>query len=66
MGLAIAGVAGLILAIPFGISYELNYVKLGVKFLILIVIGALLGIGAGPRSARPARCLPRSSGRSAS
>ena len=46
-GLAIAGIAGLILAAPWGISYELNYVKLGVKFFILIVIGALLGIGAG-------------------
>ncbi|GAA1945646.1 Fe-S protein [Microbacterium deminutum] len=47
IGLGIAGLAGLILAIPFGISYELNYVKLGVKLLILIVIGALLGIGQG-------------------
>jgi NADH:ubiquinone oxidoreductase subunit 6 (subunit J) len=46
-GLAIAGLAGLILAAPWGISHELNYVKLGVKFAILIVIGALLGIGAG-------------------
>ena len=44
-GLAIAGVAGLILAAPWGISYELNYVKLGVKFAILIIIGALIGIG---------------------
>ncbi len=44
-GLAIAGVAGLILAAPWGISYELNYVKLGVKLVILLIIGALLGIG---------------------
>jgi hypothetical protein len=46
-GLAIAGIAGLILAAPWGIEYELDYVKLGVKFVILIAIGALLGIGAG-------------------
>jgi hypothetical protein len=46
-GLAIAGVAGLILAAPWGIDYSLNYTKLIVKFVILIAIGALLGIGAG-------------------
>lgn len=46
-GLAIAAVAGLILAAPWGIEGELNYVKLGVKLVILLVIGALLGIGAG-------------------
>ncbi len=45
-GLAIAAVAGLILAAPFGLSYELNYVKLGVKLVVLLAIGALLGIGA--------------------
>jgi hypothetical protein len=46
-GLAIAGLAGLILAAPWGIEYELNYVKLGIKLLILLIIGALLGIGRG-------------------
>lgn len=45
MGLAIAAVAGLALAAPWGISYELNYVKIGVKLVLLLVIGALLGIG---------------------
>jgi hypothetical protein len=44
-GLAIAAVAGLVLAAPWGIEYDLNYVKLGVKLVILLVIGALLGIG---------------------
>ena len=44
-GMAIAAVAGLALAAPWGISYELNYVKLGTKLVILLVIGALLGIG---------------------
>ena len=47
-GLGIAALAGLVLAAPWGISYELNYVKLGVKLLILLAIGALLGIGSVP------------------
>lgn len=45
-GLLIAAVAGIVLAAPFGIEWELNYVKLGVKLVILLVIGALLGIGS--------------------
>lgn len=45
-GLAIAGIAGLILAAPWG-GADLNYVKIGVKLVILVIIGALLGIGAG-------------------
>ena len=47
IGLGIAGLAGLILAAPWGIDYDLNYMKLGTKLVILIIIGALLGIGAG-------------------
>ncbi|WP_353808775.1 Fe-S protein [Agromyces sp. SYSU T00194] len=46
-GLAIAAVAGLALAAPWGIEWELNYTKLAVKLVILVVIGALIGIGAG-------------------
>ncbi|UIP57759.1 Fe-S protein [Agromyces marinus] len=46
-GLAIAAVAGLALAAPWGIEGDLNYAKIGTKLVILIVIGALLGIGAG-------------------
>lgn len=48
-GLAIAAVAGLALAAPWGVpeGVEFNYVKIGVKLVVLIVIGALLGIGAG-------------------
>ncbi len=45
-GLLIAAVGGIILAAPFGIDWELNYVKLGVKLVILLIIGALLGIGS--------------------
>lgn len=47
VGLAIAGIAGLIMAAPWGIDYPLNYTKLGVKLVVLIVIGALIGIGMG-------------------
>jgi len=46
-GLVIAAVAGLALAAPWGIEYDLNYTKLAVKFVVLIAIGALLGVGAG-------------------
>ncbi len=49
IGMTIAAVAGLALAAPWGVSYELNYVKIGVKLVILLVIGALLGIGGARR-----------------
>ena len=45
IGMTIAAVAGLALAAPWGIEYDLNYVKIGVKLVVLLVIGALLGIG---------------------
>lgn len=45
-GMVIAAVAGIALAGPWGISYELNYTKLGVKLVVLLIIGALLGIGS--------------------
>lgn len=45
VGLVIAAVAGLVLAAPWGIEYDLDYVKLGVKLAILLIIGALMGIG---------------------
>ncbi|KIC58465.1 hypothetical protein [Microbacterium hominis] len=44
-GMLIAAVAGLSLAAPWGIDYPLNYTKLGVKLVVLLAIGALLGIG---------------------
>lgn len=46
-GLAIAGLAGFALAAPWGIEYDLNYMKIGTKLVVLLIIGALLGIGAG-------------------
>lgn len=45
-GLLIAAVTGLALAAPWGVEYSLNYVKISVKLVVLIVIGALLGIGS--------------------
>lgn len=45
IGLAIAAVAGLALAAPWGISWEMNYTKIAVKLGILLVIGAFIGIG---------------------
>lgn len=46
-GLAIAGLAGLALAAPWGLDHDLNYVKIGVKLAVLVIIGALVGIGCG-------------------
>jgi len=45
-GITIALVAGLALAAPWGIDHELNYVKITIKLVVVVVIGALLGIGA--------------------
>jgi len=47
-GLLIAGLAGLALAAPWGLAdgVEFNYVKIGVKLLVLLVIGAILGMGS--------------------
>lgn len=46
IGVAISGVAGLALAAPWGLGDgELNYVKIGIKLVVLLVIGALIGIG---------------------
>ena len=44
--LVISLVSGLALAAPWGLDHELNYVKIGVKLVALLVIGALLGIGS--------------------
>ena len=47
-GLLIAGVAGLALAAPWGVpeGVEFNYAKIGTKLVILLIIGALIGIGS--------------------
>ncbi len=49
IGVTIAAVAGLALAAPWGLpeGVEMNYAKIGTKLVILLIIGALLGIGQG-------------------
>lgn len=44
-GLALAAVAGLALAAPWGTDADFNYTKIAIKLVVLLVIGALLGIG---------------------
>ncbi|GGH37095.1 Fe-S protein [Microbacterium album] len=45
LGLLVAGVAGLALAAPWGLGDGgLNYTKIAIKLVVLIVIGALIGI----------------------
>lgn len=53
IGMTIAAVAGLALAAPWGLpeGVEMNYAKIGTKLVILLAIGALLGIG-GARQKR--------------
>ncbi|ALJ19317.1 hypothetical protein [Microbacterium sp. No. 7] len=45
-GMVIAAVSGLALAAPWGIDGSLNYTKITVKLIVLLAIGALLGIGS--------------------
>ncbi|MBP2437184.1 Fe-S protein [Microbacterium amylolyticum] len=46
-GLAIALVAGLALAAPWGLGDgDLNHMKVGIKLIVVVIVGALLGIGA--------------------
>ncbi|QLD12503.1 Fe-S protein [Microbacterium oleivorans] len=45
-GLLVAGIAGLALAAPWGTDHDLDYTKIAVKLVVLLVIGALLGIGS--------------------
>ncbi len=59
VGMTIAAVAGLILASPLGLpeGASLNYTKIAVKLVILLIIGALLGIG-GARQKRTGELAP--------
>ena len=48
VGLVIAALAGLALAAPWGITWEPGasfYIKIGVKLVILVIIGGLIGAG---------------------
>ncbi|MDR6866246.1 hypothetical protein J2Y69_000838 [Microbacterium resistens] len=46
IGMTIAAVAGLALAAPWGIDGTMNYAKIGTKLVVLLIIGAFLGIGS--------------------
>lgn len=50
-GMTTALVTGLALAAPWGLEHELNYMKIGIKLVVLLVIAALLGVG-GARQRR--------------
>ncbi|UNX55523.1 Fe-S protein [Georgenia sp. TF02-10] len=43
-GVLVALVSGLVLSAPWGVDGELNYVKIGIKLVVLIVVAALTGI----------------------
>ena len=45
-GLLVSLLTGLALAAPWPAGIELNYPKIGVKLVILVVIGGLLGMGS--------------------
>ncbi|NLE97834.1 MAG: hypothetical protein GX596_07575 [Propionibacterium sp.] len=51
--MSIAAVAGLVLAAPWGIEGAMNYPKIGVKLVVLLVIGAILGIGSAKQKKSP-------------
>ncbi|WP_405373118.1 MULTISPECIES: Fe-S protein [unclassified Microbacterium] len=45
-GLGISLIAGLALSAPWGLTGDLNYAKIGIKLVVLVIIGGLLGAGA--------------------
>ncbi len=45
-GLLVALLTGLALAAPWPAGIELNYPKIGIKLVILVILGALLGMGS--------------------
>ena len=45
-GMLISLLTGVALAAPWPAGIELNYVKIGVKLVILVALGAVLGIGS--------------------
>lgn len=57
-GLLLSLLTGLALAAPWPAGIELNYPKLGVKLVILIVLGGVLGMGSA-RQKRTGTAIPR-------
>lgn len=57
-GLLLSLITGLALSAPWPAGIELNYPKIGVKLVILVVLGALLGMGSA-RQKRTGEPVPR-------
>ncbi|MCT7658328.1 Fe-S protein [Mycobacterium deserti] len=57
-GLLLSLLTGLALAAPWPAGVELNYPKIGIKLVILVVIGGLLGMGSA-RQRRTGSAVPR-------
>jgi hypothetical protein len=58
-GILISLLTGLALAAPWPAGVELNYPKIAVKLVILVVLGGLLGMG-NARQRRTGKSVPRS------
>ncbi len=57
-GLLVSLLTGLALAAPWPAGIELNYPKIGIKLVILVILGGLLGMGAA-RQKRTGDAVPR-------
>ncbi|MGP4055390.1 Fe-S protein [Mycobacterium sp. 4D054] len=57
-GVLVSLVTGLALAAPWPAGIDLNYPKIGIKLVILVVLGALLGMGSA-RQKRTGEAVPR-------
>lgn len=57
-GLLVSLLTGLALAAPWPAGIDLNYPKMGVKLVILVVLGGLLGMGSA-RQKRTGDAVPR-------
>jgi hypothetical protein len=57
-GLLVSLLTGLALAAPWPAGIELNYPKIGIKLVILVILGGLLGMG-NARQRRTGETVPR-------
>jgi hypothetical protein len=57
-GLLLSLLTGLALAAPWPAGVELNYPKIGVKLVILVILGGVLGMG-NARQRRTGKLVPR-------
>ena len=57
-GLLLSLLTGLALAAPWPAGIELNYPKIGIKLVILVIVGGLLGMGSA-RQKRTGNAVPR-------